>query len=81
MSAVQIIRTVATALIIGGGTLGLIPGGSCGSGWLRPSSVGMSACGDVMAPMGSLAIALIAVGVTLLVGAWVSTPYQPKVKK
>lgn len=81
MTAVQIIRTVATALILGGGALGLVPGGSCGSGWLRPSSVGLSACGDVMAPVGSWAIALIAVGVTLLVGVWISTPYQPKVKK
>lgn len=76
MTPIQIIRTVATALILGGGALGLIPGGPCGSGWLSPTSMG--GCGDVMAPVGSWAIAMIAVGATLLVGAWISTPYQPK---
>ncbi|WP_017588116.1 hypothetical protein [Nocardiopsis ganjiahuensis] len=41
MSPVQIVRTVAVALIAGGvalglvpgGTLGLVPGGTCGAGW------------------------------------------------
>ncbi|MFD6953024.1 hypothetical protein A6A08_17050 [Nocardiopsis sp. TSRI0078] len=42
MSPVQIVRTVATALIAGGVTLGLVPGGSCGAGWWAPSGVGDS---------------------------------------
>ncbi len=33
MSPVQIIRTIATALIAGGGALGLLPSGPCGAGW------------------------------------------------
>lgn len=33
MSPVQIIRTVATALIAAGGALGLVPTGPCGAGW------------------------------------------------
>lgn len=37
MSPVQIIRTVATALITGGGALGLVPTGPCGAGWWAPS--------------------------------------------
>ncbi|MCP3013055.1 hypothetical protein NGM33_06895 [Nocardiopsis dassonvillei] len=37
MSPVQIVRTVAAALIAGGGTLGLVPGGPCGAGWWAPS--------------------------------------------
>jgi hypothetical protein len=37
MSPVQIIRTVAAALIAGGAALGLVPGGSCGAGWWAPS--------------------------------------------
>ncbi|MBB6121604.1 hypothetical protein [Nocardiopsis algeriensis] len=36
MSPVQIVRTVAVALIAGGGALGLVPTGSCGAGWWRP---------------------------------------------
>ncbi|WP_159944670.1 hypothetical protein [Nocardiopsis sp. FR6] len=37
MSPVQIIRTVAAALIACGGALGLVPGGPCGAGWWAPS--------------------------------------------
>jgi hypothetical protein len=33
-----------------------------------------------MAPVGSWAVALMVVGVVLLVGVWVSTPYVPKTK-
>jgi hypothetical protein len=33
-----------------------------------------------MAPVGSWAIALIVVGATLLLGAWINTPYGPQGK-
>ena len=33
MSPVQIIRTIAIALISGGGALGLVPTSWCGAGW------------------------------------------------
>ncbi|CAL9509426.1 hypothetical protein SUDANB121_03619 [Nocardiopsis dassonvillei] len=36
MSPVQIIRTMAAALIAGGAALGLVPAGSCGAGWWTP---------------------------------------------
>ncbi|MDE3724659.1 MULTISPECIES: hypothetical protein [Nocardiopsis] len=42
MSPVQIIRTVAAALIAGGAALGLVPGGSCGAGWWSLPSTGDS---------------------------------------
>ncbi|MFD3687093.1 hypothetical protein ACFWTE_20015 [Nocardiopsis sp. NPDC058631] len=88
MSPVQIIRTVAIALIAGGGALGLIPSGSCGAGWWAPVNADSSygwfgygdgptvltgGCGTAMAPVGSWAIALIVVGATLLVGALINT--------
>lgn len=38
LSPVQIIRTVAAALIAGGGALGLVPTGPCGAGWWAPPS-------------------------------------------
>ncbi|WP_433696923.1 hypothetical protein [Nocardiopsis sp. CA-288880] len=97
MSPVQIIRTAAFALIAGGVSLGLVPGGSCGAGWWplvdmnasfgwfayeevsRPA-IGAGLCGTTMAPVGSWAIALIVVGATLLLGAWINTPYGPQGK-
>ncbi len=96
MSPVQIIRTVAAALIAGGGALGLVPGGSCGAGWWAPSSgdeyygwfafgeappsMLAGTCGTAMAPVGSWAIALIVAGATLLAGVWINTSYRPKDK-
>ena len=83
MTPVQILRTLATALILGGLSLGLIPmgsGGSCGSGWLEGAGVGIG-CGPVMAPVGSWALALIVVGATMHVSAWMNTPYRPKDNK
>lgn len=93
MSPVQIIRTVAAALIAGGGALGLVPSRSCGAGWWAPSSVdnsfgwfavgdppssmGAGVCETAMAPVGSWAIALIVVGATLLAGVWFNTTYRP----
>ena len=93
MSPVQIIRTVATALIAGGGALGLVPTGSCGAGWWAPSSGEASfgwfsygeappnmlvgGCETAMAPVGSWAVALIAVGAALLVGVWSHAQYRP----
>lgn len=94
MSPVQIIRTVAIALIAGGGALGLIPSGSCGAGWWEPSpgdsaSFGWFAyteisdrafttCGPTMSPVGSWATALVVIGVALLVAMWFNTHYRPK---
>lgn len=97
MSPVQVIRTVAFALIAGGLSLGLVPGSSCGAGWWplvdmnasfgwfayegvsRPA-IEAGLCGTTMAPVGSWAVALIVVGATLLLGAWINAPYGPKVK-
>nr|WP_285732677.1 hypothetical protein [Nocardiopsis sp. ATB16-24] len=92
MSPVQIIRTVATALITGGGALGLVPAGPCGAGWWAPSrgeaafgwfaygeappSMVVGGCETSMAPVGSWAVALIAVGAALLVGVWTHTQYR-----
>jgi hypothetical protein len=42
MSPVQIIRTLAFALIVGGVALGLVPGGPCGAGWWPLVSVNAS---------------------------------------
>ncbi|WP_304451497.1 hypothetical protein [Nocardiopsis sp. YSL2] len=94
MSPVQIIRTVAAALIAAGGALGLVPSGPCGAGWWDPHSTeemigwyslgdmppGMLAgsCGTAMAPVGAWAIALIAAGATLLAGVWITTIYRPQ---
>ncbi|MFJ9554051.1 hypothetical protein ACIRPH_09550 [Nocardiopsis sp. NPDC101807] len=97
MSPVQIVRTVAFALIAGGVALGLVPGGSCGAGWWplvdmdasfgwfayeevsRPGTgMGAGLCGTTMAPVGSWAVALVVVGATLLLGAWITTPYGPQ---
>lgn len=93
MSPVQIVRTVAIALIAGGVALGLVPSGPCGAGWWSltggDSSFGWFAyeaapsmvtdtCGTAMAPVGSWAISLIVVGATLLAGAWFNTSYRPK---
>lgn len=36
VSPIQIVRTVAAALIAGGAALGLVPSGSCGAGWWTP---------------------------------------------
>lgn len=83
MTAVQIVRTVGLAMILAALVLGLIPmgpGGACGSGWLERAGYGPG-CGDVMAPLGSWALALIAAGATLLVSAWINTPYRPKDRK
>ncbi|GAB2511360.1 hypothetical protein [Nocardiopsis aegyptia] len=94
MSPVQIIRTVAAALITGGGALGLVPTGPCGAGWWTPPSGAVSfgwfayeevqanrvvgTCDMAMAPVGSWAIALIVVGGTLLAGVWLNTHYRPR---
>ncbi len=94
MSPVQIIRTAAAALIAGGVSLGLVPGGSCGAGWWTPPgddasyawfalgeappSPGVGVCETAMAPVGSWAFALIVVGAALLAGVWVNTSYRPK---
>lgn len=97
MSPVQIVRTVAIALIAGGVALGLMPSGPCGAGWGKgwgnPSGAGDSfgwfayegapgmvtdTCQTAMAPVGSWAIALIVIGVTLLLGLWFHTSYRPK---
>ncbi|WP_028647979.1 hypothetical protein [Nocardiopsis sp. CNT312] len=94
MSPVQIIRTIAMALIVGGTALGLVPSGSCGAGWWSfpggdelygwfafgeaPPNIGIGVCETAMAPVGSWAIALIVVGATLLAGVWKYTRDRPK---
>ncbi|WP_160050965.1 MULTISPECIES: hypothetical protein [unclassified Nocardiopsis] len=96
MSPVQIIRTVAAALIAGGGALGLVPGGPCGAGWWSPfggdeyyawfalgeppPSMAAGMCGTAMAPVGSWAIALIVIGAALVAGVWITTSYRPEDK-
>ncbi|OKI16310.1 hypothetical protein A6A08_26170 [Nocardiopsis sp. TSRI0078] len=42
-----------------------------------PPNMGTGLCETAMAPVGSWAIALIAVGATLLAGAWVTTSSRP----
>ncbi|MEU1899547.1 hypothetical protein ABZ512_14310 [Nocardiopsis dassonvillei] len=94
MSPVQIIRAVAAALIAGGVSLGLVPGGDCGAGWWTPTggeaaygwfaygeappNPGVGVCETAMAPVGSWAFALIVIGAALLAGVWINTSYRPK---
>ncbi|WP_017604727.1 hypothetical protein [Nocardiopsis alkaliphila] len=97
MSPVQIIRTVAIALIAGGAALGLVPSGSCGAGWWEPSPGGsasfgwfahtdissgtITTCGTAMEPVGSWATALVVIGVALLLTMWFNTHYRPKTEE
>ena len=77
MTAIQIVRTVGLALLLGGLALGLFPmgeGGECGSGWVNAIRLG---CGPVMAPVGSWAVALVVVGGTMLTSAWINTRPRP----
>lgn len=93
MSPAQIIRTVAIALITGGGALGLVPSGMCGAGWWRPSpdadlhgwyalggspGTEITMCETAMAPVGSWATALVVIGVTLVVVMWFNAHYRLK---
>ncbi len=96
LSPVQIVRTVAIALIAGGAALGLIPSGSCGAGWWEPPSSGdlygwfafggppdiePVTCWTAMAPVGSWATALVVIGVALLLTMWFNTHYRPKTER
>lgn len=93
MSSAQIIRTVAIALIAGGGALGSVPNRSCGAGWWMPppdgpyhglyglggrSDMAIATCETAMAPVGSWALALVMAGAILLVGRRFDTWYRLK---
>lgn len=93
MSPVQIIRTLAAASVAGGLALGLIPSGPCGAGWWAQGSSEPSfgwfaageapemtggICATAMVPVGSWALLLTVVGVTVLVGVRVYAQNGPK---